>query len=189
MADNLVDPQTGGTSPQTVPLSMPGDPVPATAPPPEPVVDESDEEVMRADLERLEKSDWMTLCLKRFSLGAHPDPATEALLKRRLDFSGRGFQAAYPLRVICSLAMVLVVSSVAWTGLWLVFSFLGFTDFIRELSVLMSLLLFALFGIAATHPMKMFDEQALEKAGSDSIRLLRLEIAEKAKANDRQSPS
>lgn len=132
----------------------------------------------KTDLSRIEHMDWVRANILRFRLGKHPDPEIESLLERRMNLAGKNFVGPYPIRLLCTFAFVLIFCSFSWILIWSLFSIAGCHSFLRELSALMVTLLIALFGIAFSHPMKMYDERGIEKAGTDFIRMLRRETAE-----------
>lgn len=136
--------------------------------PPEPTPEE--------DLRELERMDWLGATLKRFRLGKHPDPQVEKLLQRRLDLDHRNFLSAYPLRVLCSLAIVVAGCGTAWIIFWSVFSLAGFTVFLRELSWGMSFLLVCLMFVVLSNPIRLYDEIEIEKAGTERIDEFRREL-------------
>ena len=133
---------------------------------------------LKTDLAKLERIDWVSATILRFRLGLHPDPEIEALLKRRLNLPSNKYLGPLPVRLLCTFAMILAFFTITWGLFWFFFSIAGFSNFLRELSLLMTSLMVIVFGIGCSHPLKLFDEKAIEKAGSEVIRSLRLECAE-----------
>ncbi len=139
---------------------------------------------LKTDLAKLEKIDWVAATILRFRLGSHPDFEIENLLKRRLNLPAKKYLGSLPVRLLCTFAMILTFFAVAWGFFWFAFSIAGFTNFLRELSVLMTFLMVIIFGIGFSHPLKLFDEKAVEKAGSEVIRSLRVECAEEKSSSE-----
>jgi len=124
----------------------------------------------KKDLRVLENTDWVMASIQRFHSGTHPDPIIEKVLKRRMNLPSKKFLAPYPLRLFCTYGMIVVFCGIFWGVSWCFFSFFGFRGFLCELSAAMTTLLVALLGVAISHPMKIFDEAAIEKAGLEALR-------------------
>jgi len=131
-----------------------------------------------SDLQALQNMDWIGATLKRFRTGKHPDPHIESLLDRRLNISRQDHLAPYLVRMLVSMALVFTVCTAAWVFLWAIGSLLQLNSFLIELSYGMVFLLIALFGIAMTNPVNLYDEPSIEKAGKTVFDELQREIEE-----------
>lgn len=143
----------------------------------ETAVVEPEEPTPEEDFRVLQDLDWLAATLKRFKTGKHPDPQIEGLLQRRLDLDARQFLTFYPIRVLCSLAIVVVGCGTAWVVLWSIFSLAGFTVFLRELSWGMSFLLICLMAFVISNPIRLYDEIEIERAGIERLEQFRRELS------------
>jgi hypothetical protein len=141
-------------------------------------------ELSQKDLDRLQELDWVNASITRFRQGKHSDPTLEALLSRRLDLPRYGFLAPYPLRVLCTFGFCLAGCGLAWLAFWMVLTVFGLENLLRELSLMMSLLLVAMFGIGVTHPLEIYDETEIEKTGTEVLRQFRSEQPAEAQSPD-----
>lgn len=123
---------------------------PSSSPPVEPTPDQ--------DLLRLESFDWRRAVVLRLQNGRHPDPVIEDILRRRLDLDREKFQGPLPVRVLCTLAFVVIACIVAWIVGWSAFSLLGWDGWVLGFSSLMMTVLAAALGVAAFQPVRIYDE-------------------------------
>lgn len=145
-------PQPGTTAASAPPAgsSAPAGQAETPPPPPEPAADE--------DLLRLESFDWRRAVVLRLQNGHHPDPVIEDILKRRLDLNREDFLGPLPVRVLCTLAFVLIACIVAWIAGWSAFSLLGWDGWVLAFSGVMATVLAAALGVAAFQPVRIYDE-------------------------------
>jgi len=141
------------------------------------------------DLRDLEAMNWAGETIRRFRLGSHPDPQVEALLKRRLDLAAESFLGPYPLRLLCTLALVFAGCAISWILLWAVGTAAGWTVLVAELSYAMPFLLVVLFGISLSQPLRLYDETAITKAGEKALDALRAEIEGADGRSNRLTPN
>lgn len=129
-----------------------------------PAEDTVKEPSLGEDLAMLDQINVLKAVLIRMKGGRHPSPQIDALLKRRLDFSGESFQGPYIVRLASTLMMIFVLSVIIWAILWVLASGFQMSDFLRVLSVSMATMIAAIFGIAVFHPSSLPDENQLKKA-------------------------
>jgi low affinity Fe/Cu permease len=129
-----------------------------------PAEDTVKEPSLGEDLAMLDQINVLKAVLIRMKGGRHPSPQIDALLKRRLDFSGESFQGPYIVRLASTLMMIFVLSVLLWSILWVLASGFQMSDFLRVLSVSMATMIAAIFGIAVFHPSSLPDENQLKKA-------------------------
>jgi low affinity Fe/Cu permease len=129
-----------------------------------PAEDTVKEPSLGEDLAMLDQINVLKAVLIRMKGGRHPSPQIDALLKRRLDFSGESFQGPYIVRLASTLMMIFVLSVILWAILWVLASGFQMSDFLRVLSVSMATMIAAIFGIAVFHPSSLPDENQLKKA-------------------------
>lgn len=110
------------------------------------------------DLLRLESFDWRRAVVLRLQNGCHPDPVIEDILRRRLDLDREEFQGPLPVRVLCTLAFVVIACIVVWIAGWSAFSLLGWDGWVLGFSGLMTTVLAAALGVAAFQPVRIYDE-------------------------------
>jgi len=129
------------------------------------------------DLAHLESIDTLKVCLIRLKQGRHPSPAVESLLKRRLNLEPRRFMGPYPVRLVCTFLMVLAGCGFAWVVLWALGSLVNLTNFLRELSALMGILLVGLLAFSISNPIKLFDEKEIEATCRRQINELKIKLS------------
>jgi hypothetical protein len=153
-----------GASPAAAPGSPAGSEAALAAPEPPPEVIDPAE-----DLRLTEASNWFADLRLQMHRGRHPDPKTDARLRRVFGFSPGQFNGPYLIRLLVSWALILTVCALAWVVLSNVASALGWTGFVYDLSIWMSLIMIALFGLAISQPSSLLDEKALEEAARTKL--------------------
>ncbi|MBF0544643.1 MAG: hypothetical protein HQM08_09425 [Candidatus Riflebacteria bacterium] len=127
------------------------------------------------DLKTLESLKLSAEMLKRFRYGKHPVPNIEALFQRRLNLQHQDFLGPFPVRIACTLAFIVASCGTIWLVLWAFFSLLHCTNFLLELSMLLTFFFVALLALGASNPLRIYDESLLQKNISLSLQLLREE--------------
>ena len=128
------------------------------------------------DYLRLEQINLLRAVIVRMQGGRHPDKAIEALLQRRLNFSREEFQGPYAIRLVCSLMMVFVVSTLAWAIVWAVGSAMNLSYFLRLVSTGLATLFAAMTGVAIFHSSSIPEEKSLIEAIEVRLGELRKEL-------------
>ncbi|MDD2997517.1 MAG: hypothetical protein PHV05_00570 [Candidatus Riflebacteria bacterium] len=128
------------------------------------------------DLQQLEKLNLINAVTLRLQGGRHPVIEIDELLKRRMNLDSEEFQGPYVVRLICTLMMIFLLSSVCWAILWLFATALEWNYFVRVISTGIASLFAAVSGIAIFHPASLPDEKLLKKAIASRIESLREEL-------------
>lgn len=158
-------------SPSEVPSEIPSEKT-------EPSAVEEEKPSLADDFELLEKINILKAVMIRMKGGKHPLPEVNAMLKRRMNFSGEDFQGPYIVRLLSTLMMIFVFSALFWACLWILASGFDLSYFLKILSTSMATMVFALAGVAIFHPTSLPDEGLLKQAIEKKFKELHAELEE-----------
>lgn len=133
---------------------------------------------LEEDFAMLEKINILKAVMIRMKSGRHPAPQIDALLKRRMNFSGDEFQGPYIVRLLSTLMMVFVISTLVWGTLWILASGFGLSFFTKVLSTGMATVVAAIAGISIFHPTSLPDENLLKQSIEQKFKELHTELQE-----------
>ena len=115
------------------------------------------------DVAKLEQIDRLRAVVVRMQGGRHPNREIDALLQRRLNIPHEEFQGPYVTRLISTLMMVFVASTVMWAILWAIGSAMELGSFVKIVSTGMMTLFAAIAGVAMFHPASVPDEKKTDR--------------------------
>lgn len=136
------------------------------------------------DVAKLEQIDRLRAVLVRMQGGRHPNREIDALLQRRLNIPREDFQGPYVTRLISTLMMVFVASTVMWAILWAIGSAMELDYFVKLVSTGMMTLFAAIAGVAVFHPASVPDEKRLIAAIEEHMNELRMELGKSGTGNN-----
>lgn len=136
------------------------------------------EPTLEEDFELLQRINVLKAVMVRMQGGRHPSPEIDALLQRRLNFSRDTFQGPYIIRLISTLIMIFVATTLCWGILWILASGFELSYFLRILSTGMASLVAAIAGVAIFHPSSVPDEKLLKEFVDDRLQEISKQVQE-----------
>ncbi|OGK04787.1 MAG: hypothetical protein A2W80_16020 [Candidatus Riflebacteria bacterium GWC2_50_8] len=136
------------------------------------------------DVAKLEQIDRLRAVVVRMQGGRHPSREIDALLQRRLNIPREEFQGPYVTRLISTLMMVFVASTVMWAILWAIGSAMELGYLVKMVSTGMMTLFAAIAGVAVFHPASVPDEKRLIAAIEEQMNELRMELGKSGSGNN-----
>lgn len=136
------------------------------------------------DVAKLEQIDRLRAVVVRMQGGRHPNREIDALLQRRLNIPHEKFQGPYVTRLVSTLMMVFVASTVMWAILWAIGSAMELDYFVKLVSTGMMTLFAAIAGVAMFHPASVPDEKKLIATIEEQMNELRMELGKSGSGNN-----
>lgn len=151
-----------------------------------PSSDKSDS-TLEEDFELLQRINVLKAVMVRMQGGRHPSPEIDALLQRRMNVPRDAFQGPYIVRLISTLMMVFVATTLCWGVLWILGTAFELKYFLRILSTGMATLVAAIAGVAIFHPSSLPDEKLLKEFIDNRLQEISKQVQQKSSKTNIQS--
>lgn len=139
----------------------------------EPVAEPESEPVAEPTLEEdyaaLKEMNLLRNVMVRLQYGKYPDARIDGILKRRMELDESKFQGPQIVRIIVSILALFLSCTLFFIFVWLAAKGLGFDNFAKTASVIISLFFFSGFGFVIFNSLSVPDEKKLKKAISERM--------------------